>query len=200
MQKIVNGLLVFILVIGMAGCLSDDGGDDNGDTGGDTNPTIEWSVDSSADYILRADGVEEGNLEFDYWGDLWDTASTIEEITNESYSKVVKVTNGAGWGDANGLAYAWGREGGNELDISSYSTFNFQVKTDDFTTLQVDFQSATQTEVNKVVDLTAGTEIENGWVDVSVTTPDFADMTWVGISNKDSAKAGSIMLTDIRFK
>ena len=181
MQKIVSGLLVFILVIGMAGCFSDD---DDKKKSEETSTWVEVSVetpdfsdmtwvaitnvnedesDSTAGsiivtdirftdgtnnaYILNSSG-SDGDLSFALWGDVWGTGTTIESVGTNT----VKLISGTGWG-GNNLAYAWGNDstnaeiGGEEIDISTYTHFKFKVKTSDFTTLAVHFQSLSEDQV-----------------------------------------------------
>ncbi len=153
----------------------------------------ENEVPAGNGYIF--DSANEDTFYMQYWGDTWGTETEYtDQPSDTTYAKALEISKSASWG----TVVAWGNEIENTINISSYTTANFKVKTDTFESVQVFVQSATLPESNVVYDLTTGVDLGNGWVEMQVPLPGFTDMTWFSL-NFIGDDGTTVLLADLYF-
>ena len=131
---------------------------------------------------------------FEYWGDTWGTDTPYsDQPTDTTYAKALEVSVSGEWGNV----VAWGNEPENAVNISDYTHAKFKVKSDTFTSVQVFVQSATQAESNVTYNLSSGTDLLNGWIEMEVPLPNFTDMTWFTLNL--IGDNGTAHLADVYF-
>ncbi|MGM0369315.1 MAG: carboxypeptidase-like regulatory domain-containing protein [Bacillota bacterium] len=165
------------------------------DDGSDDGSVKEITEDT---YIYHSE--HDSNIEFSNWSDPWDSGTDIE--TDED-DKVLTLNSGTGW-DKEAISVAWGNpeDEGEVIDVSEASYFVFKIKTDDYSKITFQMQSATEEEV-EVADypLDDGEDVGDGWKEIKIPADYFSqitDMTWVALSN-DSDTAGTAQIKDIYF-
>lgn len=153
--------------------------DSNSGETGDTGKTYFYSATGAIDIEST-------------WGE-WSTGTTIEsDVALTPYTNVIKLTAASGtWGNV--LAFP-------ELTaglFAEYTTLEFKIKTDSYSEIQVKLP-----DVEKIYQLSSGTDLGNGWIQMSIPLADFASVldiaTEFAIFNNTQYSAGTIMyLTDI---
>ena len=156
---------------------------------------------------------DEGNdLTFAYTQDTWDSGTVINETSDSTYSTIYELQSGANWGKDMAVI-AWGNEDSDTVNITDYTHVKFTVDPAAFTAststqslstqsisstaaVTVSIQSATQETVENTYQLSSGTELSDGWIEMEIEVPDFTDMTWLGLMFEG---AGTIEITDVYF-
>ncbi|MFT6984341.1 MAG: hypothetical protein ACJAT7_000127 [Psychromonas sp.] len=132
-----------------------------------------------------------------YWGDVWTSGTVYSEYTEDSiYPKALEIPSGSNWGNVG--AIAWGNEEVNAIDISAYTHVKFKVKTDTFTTVSVVVISPNAPDYEVGYIINDGLILEDGWVEIEASLPDFSDMTWFGLKF-DGQSSGTTLLADVHF-
>lgn len=130
-----------------------------------------------------------------YWGDTWGTDTVYtDQPTDNTYAKALEITKSTDWG----TVVAWGNDPEDTVDISAFTHAKFKVKTDTFTAVQVFVQSATSPESSIIYNLSSGTDLGNGWVEMQVTLPGFNNMTWFSLNFMGDAGT-TLLLADVYF-
>ena len=146
-------------------------------------------------YLFHSDYDDSAYVQ--YWGDVWTSGTVYSEYTGEStYSKVLEIPSGTNWGNIG--AIAWGNEAANAIDISSYTHVKFKVKTDTFSTVSVVVISPNAPDYEVGYLINEGSVLEEGWIEIEASLPDFSDMTWFGLKFDGDAQ-GSALLADVHF-
>jgi hypothetical protein len=140
------------------------------------------------------DSVNDDTFFMEYWGNTFGTGTQYtDQPTDTTYAKALEITKSDSWG----TVVAWGNEPANSIDISAYTHARFKVKTDTFT--QVDVRVLRTTSGNEVVyNLTSGTDLGNGWVEMQVPLPSFTNMTWFALNFIGDAGT-TVLLADVYF-
>jgi hypothetical protein len=146
-------------------------------------------------YIFHSDYNDSAYVQ--YWGDVWTSGTVYSEYTGEStYSKILEIPSGSNWGNIG--AIAWGNEAENAIDISNYTHAKFKVKTDTFSTVSVVVISPNAPDYEVGYLINQGNVLDDGWVEIEATLPNFTDMTWFGLKFDGDSK-GTALLADIHF-
>ncbi|RXJ73953.1 hypothetical protein CS022_06640 [Veronia nyctiphanis] len=163
-----------------------------GPTGGESGAAAQGTVTDQA-YIAYSG--QDDTFSMAFWGDVWGSDTTVDALTDDQYAKTWLLTNGAGWG-ISASAIAWGNSADDALDISAHTHARFKVKSAEYKQVRVSTQSATQPASEVFYDLTTGSSLENGWVQMEVPLPDFTDMVWFGLVFEGYGQA---KIADIEF-
>ncbi|PKH00261.1 immunoglobulin-like domain-containing protein [Paraglaciecola sp. MB-3u-78] len=140
---------------------------------------------------------------FQYWGDVWDSETQYTDNPAEftvqpadtTYAKILEFTKSSGWG----TLIAWGNdETANLVDISAYTHAKFKVKTDTFTQVEVRVQSPTAVDSTVAYNLSRGTDLGNGWVEMEVLLPGYTQMSWF-VLNFIGDSGTVVLLADVYF-
>ncbi|KXF82813.1 glycoside hydrolase family 17 protein, partial [Enterovibrio coralii] len=158
-----------------------DGGTDGGDGG--TDGSDGGSNTTGSGYILHTE--QEANVSFDEL-QAWNGAS-INTINGGIYDPILELTVTEGWG-----AFGWNAEA-NPIDISAYTHAQFKVKTA-ASQVRVAISSATQPEDANDYQLSTGTALSDGWVQMEVPVPAFTDMTIFAVVLSEN---GTLQIADI---
>lgn len=125
----------------------------------------------------------------------WGTGTVQKAITTDTtYDNSIKLTSTGGWGNC--IAFADFAKG----LFSDYETLNFKIKSSDYTEIFVKLP-----EEEKLYQLSSGTALADGWVQMSIPLSDFSNAVRTGavqfaIFNKTQDATGKIMyLTDINL-
>lgn len=125
----------------------------------------------------------------------WDTGTVQEAITTDTtYDNSIKLTSTGGWGNC--IAFTGLTAG----LFSDYGTLNFKIKSSDYTEISIKLP-----EEEKKYQLSSGTSLTNGWVQMSIPLSDFSNAVRTGavqfaIFNNSQDTSGKIMyLTDINL-
>ena len=144
-------------------------------------------------YLFHSENDDSFFMEF--WGDTWSTGTQYtDQPADTTYNKALEVTKSSGWG----TVIAWGNLPQNTVDISAYTHAKFKVKTDTFTGIDVVVQSATQQQNQVVYNFSSGTDLGNGWIEMTVPLPNFSDMTWFSLNFLGDAGT-TLLLADVYF-
>lgn len=144
-------------------------------------------VDSDATYIYSTTGAGIGVN----WSQ-WDTGTVQEVITTDvTYPKVIKLTSTGGWGNC--IAFA-------DLTAGLFTekeTLNFKIKASDYTEISIKLP-----EVEKKYQLSSGTILADGWVQMSIPLSDFstaarASLQFAIFNNSQDATGKVMYLADI---
>jgi hypothetical protein len=144
-------------------------------------------------YLFHSQNDDSFYMEF--WGDTWSTGTQYtDQPADTTYDKALEITKSSGWG----TVIAWGNLPQNTVDISTYTHAKFKVKTATFTGIDVVVQSATQQQNQVVYNFSSGTDLGNGWIEMTVPLPNFSDMTWFSLNFLGGAGT-NVLLADVYF-
>ncbi|CAH0529852.1 glycoside hydrolase family 16 protein [Vibrio hippocampi] len=136
---------------------------------------------------------EDDTFGMTYWGDTWGTGTSITQLS-ETYEKSYELTPGTGWG-ASWAVMAWGNDVADSIDISDYSVAKFKVKSGSYDSVKVSVQNGNDSDTSEsVYQLANGTDLGNGWVEISASLPKFTGMTWLGLMFEGTA---TVQIADV---
>ncbi|MEZ9527324.1 glycoside hydrolase family 17 protein, partial [Enterovibrio norvegicus] len=136
-------------------------------------------------YILYTG--QETNLVFDDV-QVWNNAG-LGDATSDLYNPVLELTVTDGWG-----ALAWS-SALNPIDVTSYTHARFKLLTD-VAQVRISIQGVTDGEVADDYLLSDGTALTDGWVQMELPLPDFADLTTFAVVLSEN---GSFQIADVAF-
>ncbi|OEF53683.1 hypothetical protein A1OW_22615, partial [Enterovibrio norvegicus] len=136
-------------------------------------------------YILYTG--QETNLVFDDV-QVWNNAG-LGDATSDLYNPVLELTVTDGWG-----ALAWS-SALNPIDVTSYTHARFKLLTD-VAQVRISIQGVTDGEVADDYLLSNGTALTDGWVQMELPLPDFADLTTFAVVLSEN---GSFQIADLAF-
>ncbi|MDD1779771.1 PEGA domain-containing protein [Enterovibrio sp. ZSDZ35] len=122
----------------------------------------------------------EPSYEFEHKGSPWDSQATaIWNPAGSQYAKSIRVSSGYYWGPY--AVAAWGNEDANAIDTRGFDLLRFKYKSDFATQVEVSIQGVNTPESKVAYSLGTSTSLGNGWHEMEVPFPGFADLTWVGL-------------------
>ncbi|MCP4125979.1 MAG: hypothetical protein GY753_02815, partial [Gammaproteobacteria bacterium] len=143
-------------------------------------------------YIFHS--MNDDSYYFEHWGDTWGTGTVYtDQPSDNTYAKAIELTKSADWG----TVIAWGNEPANTVDTSAYTHARFKVKTSTFSQVQVFVQSPSGVDTEVIYNLSGGTDLGNGWVEMEVALPGFTEMSWFALNF--IGDSGTVLLADVYF-
>jgi hypothetical protein len=172
--------------------------------------SIDWGDENEIEkpYVYHPDMDESNTMEFKSFVDAWGSGSTITDSDD-----ILTVASGTAW-TVDAIAVGWQVIGSTNpdynaieddltppIDITSFSKFKFEIRSDDVTTVDVEFQKnvATTDQWNNFAHVKEINEVtvSSTWTQVEIDTPDYDNLVAVGFVK---VVAGSIQLRNIYFE
>ncbi|NLS14056.1 hypothetical protein HGP28_14270 [Vibrio sp. SM6] len=160
------------------------GGNDGNGNGGDVTPPPGPTLD---DLNILSYG-------FTDWSN-WSSGTVAKEINDATYGAAVQLTGGTDWGDM-ASSIAWGYLDQSTFNTAGYTHANFKVKSTSATTVEVAVTSVQDGDDKQLHQLSSGTALGNGWVQMQVPIETSSATTYFALT---FTGADSVTIADIHL-